>query len=1301
MTPNSVTEKERAQPVSREELVRQFLSPPREYGPIDCWWWEAGHLDKEKLRWQLEEMNEKGVAGTWFYPRFVVEPLRSDPPYWTEEWWDFTRFSVEEHQRLGMVAWLNDWTARQFFQDRLRAEREGNPSLAGRRLALHSEESKAPGLITVEIPADEEVLYAAAYRKVDGRLDDPSAVDQSADPSSDGPSHTGLSDTVKDHRLAWEAKEAGWLVAVVTGQPHDLDYLHCFVADRWLELLVGVYEEKLREFVGATLQAHGTDEMFVLNGSMLYAPSLSDRFKAEKGYDPAPYLIGMFHDIGRMTDKIRCDYYDVMVSMVEENLYARLSQGLSERGMLFTEFCPNGKSEDMLSQTYNYGDFFRYMSNYSIPGNEENSGRTRTFQGKMASSIADLYGQDRVGVCAYWGSGWGHTTEENLAWTHENYALGINLYNRHGVLYSTLGGWYEWVPPEIHFRQPYWKYWRHFTDYVTRLSYILSQGVHQPDVAVLYPLTTLHAHWSGGRLSIEGTRQKFNRPEDFGDAAHEAARSTYKIAKRIYRSGIDLDFIDDRSLCRGEVEEGQLKVAGMAFRAIVLPPMTTIRTETLERIKALYDSGGTVVAFGRLPHASPEQGRDDPNIQALLKGIFGVASGDAATGPVQGEGNEAGGKAFFLPYGEASIPEILSDSITQDVVASEQEVFHTHQKIGDVDVYFLFNAREEKRDISFVLRAVGEPEIWNAFTGEAAPLHRFEARDGGRTTVRLDMEPNEGVLLVLTPPRGRPQVVEDDLTMVTSLESQGDGLDLQGFSDVGGKKTVRVIYKDETFSSHTIVEEPQAPLSPDGPWSVRLEPTMDNRWGDFRYPPSEEYIGAEARRFRYIEEEGKAGIELGWHEPDLDDSSWEQVTYSYGPYWWTIGPFDEGKEPPEILQQARAGEIGIGERYEVEGNSFQWQKYSFSQKFGHEGKAAHNTFGGGLRGVSENFLVFGAPDGDRDATRYLFTYIHSPEEEDFLLNFGGTAEFPRQAWINGKRVISARARASSSEKTEAQATVRLSRGWNSILLALIQPKGEGLATFVALNGPSETSVHDPRIPLLRWFAKPQGLVYDPTPKKEHRVGWYRFPAPPGLHSISLNLRAAAVTAWIDGEPVEVKGKERIVLDVPRKDTSQIALRLEQEPGCYAGAAFVLPVAFACEDGRMPLGDWCEYGLATYSGAVQYIKMVRLETTHLGGMVVLDLGKLTATAEVHVNGKPAGVKMARPFRFDITQLVEEGENEIRVTVVNTLANHMSTYPTNYVYEGQTVSGLLGPVTLQFFSKASFKFESSHRSAWWNR
>ena len=80
--------------------------------------------------------------------------------------------------------------------------------------------------------------------------------------------------------------------------------------------------------------------------------------------------------------------------------------------------------------------------------------------------------------------------------------------------------------------------------------------------------------------------------------------------------------------------------------------------------------------------------------------------------------------------------------------------------------------------------------------------------------------------------------------------------------------------------------------------------------------------------------------------------------------------------------------------------------------------------------------------------------------------------------------------------------------------------------------------------------------------------------------------------------------------------------------------------------------------------------------------------MNTTAEVKVNGETVGVCMARPNRLEITDYVRRGGNRIEVTVYNTLANHHSVgVPSRFVFEGQTVSGLLGPVTLKFLAEVT--------------
>ena len=64
--------------------------------------------------------------------------------------------------------------------------------------------------------------------------------------------------------------------------------------------------------------------------------------------------------------------------------------------------------------------------------------------------------------------------------------------------------------------------------------------------------------------------------------------------------------------------------------------------------------------------------------------------------------------------------------------------------------------------------------------------------------------------------------------------------------------------------------------------------------------------------------------------------------------------------------------------------------------------------------------------------------------------------------------------------------------------------------------------------------------------------------------------------------------------------------------------------------------------------------------------------------MHVNGKQVGVRVAPPWRVDLTGFLKRGDNAIEVLVYNTLANHYQTIPSNY--RGKPISGLLGPVRL---------------------
>jgi hypothetical protein len=209
------------------------------------------------------------------------------------------------------------------------------------------------------------------------------------------------------------------------------------------------------------------------------------------------------------------------------------------------------------------------------------------------------------------------------------------------------------------------------------------------------------------------------------------------------------------------------------------------------------------------------------------------------------------------------------------------------------------------------------------------------------------------------------------------------------------------------------------------------------------------------------------------------------------------------------------------------------------------------------------------------------------------------------------------------------------------------------------------------LPRAAWLdGSPTTGVLDVVPDSGHerREEWFRLDVPPGARRVRLPI-AGETTAWLDG--VEVTGEE---LPPGR----ELLVKVRPTDGRTGGALWDGPAEFDCGEGAVDIGPWDQLGLGSYSGGVSYHRELRLSQP---GTVVLDLGVVRGTAEVHVNGQPGGVRIWSPYRFDLTGLVRDGVNQLTVTVFNTLGPLLDdTSPTAGVYAGQRVSGLLGPVRL---------------------
>ena len=93
-------------------------------------------------------------------------------------------------------------------------------------------------------------------------------------------------------------------------------------------------------------------------------------------------------------------------------------------------------------------------------------------------------------------------------------------------------------------------------------------------------------------------------------------------------------------------------------------------------------------------------------------------------------------------------------------------------------------------------------------------------------------------------------------------------------------------------------------------------------------------------------------------------------------------------------------------------------------------------------------------------------------------------------------------------------------------------------------------------------------------------------------------------------------------------------------------------------------SWTEHenqAIRYFSGIVKYVKTFQYDINSKygeGWKVFLDLGELSKIADIRLNDKRFGVAWTKPFRFDVTEILQNGDNTLTVDVANTWSNRLT-------------------------------------------
>lgn len=842
--------------------------------------------------------------------------------------------------------------------------------------------------------------------------------------------------------------EGGEVFATVR---QGFDWLSPRAAGTLLDRIHGEMERRCGDRLGRVIAGSFQDELQPMPTWTAAVPAL---YRERHGEDLLGRLPLLFRG-GPEAGGLRRRFYGLLAELAEEAFFRPLGDWHDRHGMLLgCDQAGPGRKVDPHGAQRLYLDYFRTHRHFSALGSDMDG------EAKPHSSLAHIHGGRRVWLEGFHSSGWGGTVEETLHWLVPWLQAGVTLFDPHAVYYSTRGGWWEWAPPDTGWRQPYAEHYPIFADTVARACWLLAQGHHLCDLAVYHPGQAVWEHMSPADLRPgEHPQAAAGRdPDDMVRHIREVywalvgRQARHEAALGVLRADRrDFDLLDDGALADGRVDNGALHLAEEAYRMVILPGAIPPHPEAQRRLGAFVADGGLLLAVG-VPADSP-----------LPAGSVRLATPTEVPGALASAGaRRAEGPGLALA-----------------------------RRVQDADVFLLLPPTEALRpmhaasegppalpaEAEYHLLTAGEPELWDPVRGTQTPLPF--SRRGERVVVRVPFADWPAALIVCGAPR---------VGAATPLPADG------------APRPALPAWPEEPGSGRELA---------DG-WRVRVESTLDNRFGDFELIGRPDFLPVERRRFRVRSERAAAdGLAAGWQLPGHDDGAWAERLWS---------------EAARFLV--------------CRGDAFlptEAQATVYSTVFG---DLAFRDWAGRMGRVPRTFLALGR--ARRGETLWARTQVVAPRFGDYWLQLEGTVT--KAALLNGREVLSP----ADGEAHAVSARLTLPAGPSELLLQLRAVRdgdvrlGVQITTAEPQTQPEWLGVTQPA-PGGEWTLRRE--VQSPGPARRVRLSF-------AAHGhVELWLGGRRVTVEGDFNPYARYGQQELdVTDLWRAGKNEIVIRFPERGG---------------------------------------------------------------------------------------------------------------------------------------------------------
>jgi hypothetical protein len=679
---------------------------------MPLWVWND-ELKWSRLNEQLTQFKAVGFGGVFVHPRpgLITE-------YLGKEWFDLWRSSVERCRELGLQCNIYD-------------ENSYPSGFAGGHVPSAAPDTVCQYASMNVIPAGGAIprgaLATFRVREEGGRI---VAAEKALNPL---PSQRASDQPLMVFQLRRSAGSP-W-----TGDLPYVDLTNPETARIFIATTYERYRNEVGSDFGRTVIAAFTDEPLLATtgayeGGQVALPLshyILSQFCRRYGYDLADGLPSLFADVGDF-HKVRFDYWGLLHDLWRDNFMCPLYDWCERHGLKFT----GHYMEHEWPAPYITPDDMSLYACFHIPGIDllltsllkprrkkepqhsliaDDSHILLTM--RMLLSAANQLGRKRT-LAEMWGAGgWDSTLEDYKRMGEWALAHGINFLNPHLSFITVRGARKRDHAQSFSDHSAWWPEVKGLNDRLSRLSYVLSQGIMPNRLLVLQPTTSGFLHAAPGTPAA---------------GLSELRRMHGELVQALCDGQVDFDLGDEYLLEElGRVEDGNLIVGEGSYELVVLPRgMVNLRRQTLPLLREYLAAGGETVALGDAPRLI--DGRESEEAASLSEKFRAqwhrVESYEGLLSEI---------KKRLPPYIElgAGLPSNVS---------------HHFRLLDDGScVHFIFNGSGSVVDTKALIEGKSL-EFWDP---DAGSVRRIPTASSGsnRMSATIKLEPTESVLLIAHP----------------------------------------------------------------------------------------------------------------------------------------------------------------------------------------------------------------------------------------------------------------------------------------------------------------------------------------------------------------------------------------------------------------------------------------------------------------------------------------------------------------------------------------------------------------------